>query len=111
MNEGGKWEYRSGTLEEAMYWNEYIENRDYFNKEPYGMYSRGDNPIQIIHNNNAPNNKRILVVKHSFADVTMPFLALACEEINVVDLRHAGRPLNLYEYIGEYNPDLVMFLW
>jgi hypothetical protein len=115
LQENGEWEYRSGTLEEAMYWENRIAYRDYFahNPEidPYSMYSDGDNPIQMTYNANALNNKKILIVKHSFADVVIPFLALAYRELNVVDLRHEGRPLNLYSYIEDYNPDLVLFIW
>jgi hypothetical protein len=94
-----------------MYWAGHVEEIDYFGDNPYTMYLNGDHPIQIIRNNNAIDDKKILVVKHSFADVTMPFLSLAVKEINIVDLRHAGRPENLYDYIDEYNPDLVLFLW
>jgi hypothetical protein len=32
-------------------------------------------------------------------------------ELNVVDLRKDGHPLNLYSYIEDYNPDLVLFIW
>jgi hypothetical protein len=104
-------EYRTGGFEQVMYWAEHVEEIDYFGDNPYAMYLNGDHPIQIIRNNNAIDDKKILVVKHSFADVTMPILSLAVKEINIVDLRLAGRPENLYDYIDEYNPDLVLFLW
>jgi hypothetical protein len=115
LHVSGDWEYRSGSLEEAMYWKEWIAYRDYFSHNPkihpYSMYSNGDNPIQITYNASSLNNKKILIVKHSFADVMIPFMALTYRELNVVDLRYDGRPLNLYSYIDDYSPDLVLFIW
>ncbi|MDR1642665.1 MAG: hypothetical protein LBT59_23495 [Clostridiales bacterium] len=40
------------------------------------MYAGGDNPIQLIRNNNAPNNKRIMIIKRSFANVVIPVASL-----------------------------------
>ncbi len=110
----GEWECRSGTLENAMYGDNQSDTFDCFSDIkilPYSMYSNGNNPIQVIRNNKAKNDKKIIVVRHSFANVTMPFLSLAFREINVVDLRAPNRPDNLYSYIEEYQPDFVLFLW
>jgi hypothetical protein len=115
LQESGEWEYRSGTLEDAMYWKNHIAYRDYFNHNseiiPYAMYSDENNSIQTTYNASSLNDKRILIVKQSFANVMIPFLALSYRELNVVDLRQEGRPLNLYSYIEDYNPDLVLFIW
>jgi hypothetical protein len=54
---------------------------------------------------------KILTVKYSFDNVLISFMALTYRELNVVDLRCEGRPLNLYSYIEDYNPDLVLFIW
>jgi hypothetical protein len=105
------WEYRTGTLKETAYETKWIEKRDYFELSPYSMYSNGDNAIQIIRNNNAVNDKKILVVRKSFACVVTPFLALSAKESRTIDLRPANRIPNLYDYIDEYNPDLVLFMW
>jgi hypothetical protein len=115
LQEDGEWEFRTGTLEEAMYWENHIAYRDYFAHNPdivpYSMYSGGSKSIQTTYNINSLNDKRILIIRHSFANVMLPFLALSYRELNVVDLRHEGRPLNLYSYIEDYNPDLVLFIW
>ncbi|MDR1640142.1 MAG: hypothetical protein LBT59_10640 [Clostridiales bacterium] len=111
LYDSGEWEHKSGTLEEALYWSERVKKKDYFSGTPYAMYAGGDNPIQLIRNNNAPNSMRVMLIKHSYADVAIPFLSLAFSDLCVLDLRHTGRPDNLYDYIDEYGPDLVLFLW
>ncbi|MDR1640657.1 MAG: hypothetical protein LBT59_13255 [Clostridiales bacterium] len=105
------WERKEGTFEEAFYWPKLAEKKGYFDGNVWGMYARGDNPLQFLRNNNAPNDKKIVVIKHSFACVVTPFLSLACKELCVIDLRAAGRPENLYKYMEDYDPDLVLILW
>jgi hypothetical protein len=95
-------------LEETAYETKWIEKRDYF--DPYSIYSNGNNAVQIIRNNNAVNDKKILVVRKSFACVVTPFLALSAKESRTIDLRPINRVPNLYDYIDEYNPDLVLIL-
>jgi hypothetical protein len=68
------WERRSGTLEEALYWSEKTKEKNFFSGDPYGMYPGGV-PIQLIHNNTAPNIKRVMLIKQSFANVAIPFMS------------------------------------
>lgn len=107
----GVWQNRTGSFEQVMLWKENIDSIDYFNKSPYATYLNGDYPIMIFKNNMADNDRKILIVKHSYANVTMPYLALLYKEITAVDLRRRGRPENLYEFIEENEPDLVLFMW
>jgi len=102
------WEYRGGTLEDCLYWYSKISEKDYFNTNPYALYSGSDPGIQIIRNLNAQNEIKLLVIRQSFACVVTPFLSLAVRELRAVDLRYAN--IDITEYIEEYQPDLVLFL-
>jgi len=107
----GSWEYRSGTLEDALYWYEYAAKRDLYGASPYSLYSGGDFAVQIIRNLSGGNGKKLLIIRHSFACVVSPFLSLAYGETRTLDLRPSNSVTDLHAYFDEYQPDAVLFLW
>jgi hypothetical protein len=106
-----KWDNRAGTLEDALYFHERVIKRDLYNSDPYQMYSGGNKAIQKIYNNLAINDKKILVIKDSFADAVTPFLSLTCRELHRLDLRVANRIPSVDAYIDEFAPDLVVIIY
>lgn len=100
----------NGNFEQTMIVKENIENKDYYNLNPYAAYSGGDFPLQTVTNNLQTNGKKILLVRDSFACAFSPFLALTCSELYITDRR--WNTLNtLYELIETYEPDIVIFLY
>lgn len=94
---------------EIMYDMESINEKDYYQKNPYGAYNYGDRGYISIENHLSPNNKRILIVKDSFANCVSPFLALECQQMDIIDLRHFSGSIR--RFILVTHPDIVIILY
>ena len=101
---------KSGDFENTMFQNNHIEVKDYFGRNPYAVYTGGDFPLQIMKNHKCDNDKKILLIRNSFACTFAPFMALDCEELHILDLRHYEDG-TVKEYIEQINPDIVMILY
>jgi hypothetical protein len=86
-----------------------VEQKDLWNNNPYAMYTGGDYPLNIIKNNTI-KDKKILLLRDSFGCAFAPFLSMACNELDIIDLRYYNSE-NLKEYISKTNPDIVLFLY
>lgn len=106
---------RKGKFEDTVLYMEHIAEKDFYGKSPYCVYSGGDFRLQIIKNNNNVNGKKVLLIRDSYACVIAPFLALNTSELHITDMRDissfVGKKVNVYEYIKEINPDIVMVLY
>lgn len=99
-----------GDFEKTMILTEHIQPRDYFNKNPYAVYTGGDFPLQIVTNHKSPNDKKIVLIRNSFACAFSPFLALNCQELHIIDLRHY-KDGTTAQYIEKVNPDMIMIMY
>lgn len=88
----------------SLYDYEKISERD-----KYGIFLRGNNPLTVIKNKNLNNNKKILVIKDSYANSFVPFLTANYEEIHVVDLRSFLS--SVAQYTEENSIDDVLVLY
>ncbi len=106
---------RSGDFTQTVMYIEYVQQKDYYNLNPYATYSGGDFRLQIIKNELNPNGEKILLIRDSFACALTPFLALNTSELHVVDIRDfdyfVGEKINVYEYIKTEKPDYVVVLY
>ena len=102
---------RKGNFYDTIFERQYVEDKklskDYFNNDPYCLYTGVDRRIETIINYNSLNNKKILVVKDSFGRVSIPFLSLAYHEVESLDLRKFTDE-TLKEYLEKNNFDLVI---
>lgn len=105
---GGK-DYRKGNFENVMIKKERIENKDYFNINTYTSYIGGDYKLNIIDNNNADNNKKILLLRDSFSCTMAPYLSLSCKQLTTIDIRYYKG--NLIDYIDKNKPDIVLLAY
>ena len=78
-------------------------------RDKYALFLYGNNPLTIIKNNAIKNDKKILVIKDSFANSLIPFLTQNYEEIHVVDLRSFSSKLS--EYLDENTFDNILILY
>lgn len=104
---------RTGSFEETALYLENIQQKDYYNLNPYAAYSGGDFRLQILKNNLNPEGKKIVILRDSFACAVTPFLALNAGEVHCVDVRWMlpTEEINVYEYIAEIQPDYVLVLY
>jgi len=106
---------KTGALEDTVYEKYRIEEKALHTQNPYATYSGGDFPEQVIINKKATNNKKIVIVRDSFACTVTPFLALNVAETRILDLRkglHGNSVIkSVSEYAKKHNADYVMVLY
>ena len=79
----------------------------------YAAYLNGDQPLIILSNKSKDidySDKKVLVVKDSFANVVNPFLALNFEELQIMDVRHY-KLATLTQYVKNNDFDIVIFIY
>ena len=100
---------RTGPFEESLLFPERIEEKDFFNGNPYTLYAGGDYPMARIYNELSPDRPRIMLLRDSYACVLTPFLALDCGELITIDLRYFHD--DLLTYVDWLEPDLVIVMY
>jgi len=99
-----------GEFEKVFTYPEYLENDELDRKmSTYYTYSEGTKAEVKISNLKAYNNKKILILKDSFADPIYPFISLNFKETRVIDVRRF-RAIRLYSYIEKFEPDVILFI-
>ena len=68
----------------------------------------GDYPIAVIENLNASCDKSVLVIKDSYANAVLPFLALTTRKVTMIDPRYFDGSIK--DYIKNNKPDVVLLL-
>ena len=74
----------------------------------YSTFIGGDNPYTIITNASVPDGKKCLVVKESFGNAFVPFVAADFSEVHVVDYRYWRGNVN--NFAKEHGIDVVLFI-
>ncbi|MDR2070922.1 MAG: hypothetical protein LBP81_05865 [Treponema sp.] len=87
----------------------WLDTQDYYRLSPYGAYMYGDRQVIMVHNFLAPEGKKILLIKDSFADVVSPFLSTGTADLHILDLRHFNGSIR--SYIEKNKPDMVMVMY
>lgn len=77
-------------------------------KDKYLLYFGGNYPVVRI-STTSPNDKRLLVIKDSYANAFTPFLIQDYSEIIMVDLRYYQSNIN--QLVSDYNITDVLFLY
>lgn len=85
----------------------YIDTRDYFGANAYWVYIGGEYALVQHRNAAAPVDKKLLIVKDSFALPLQAYLSTVFSEIDAVDLR-AYKDGTLADYIRDTAPDMVL---
>ncbi len=100
-------EYYNGDYSDANIRDIYINECDYFGLNAYCVYVGGDYPLVQHRNNNAPVEKKVLIVKDSFVLPLQTYFSTVFKEVDVIDMRHytAG---TLDEFIMDSKPDIVI---
>lgn len=77
--------------------------------DKYVAFLGGDQPyMAIVNQGNARRNKKILVIKESFGNVFVPFLAPDYREVHVADIRTF--PFGLVSFVRDHGIDEVLFI-
>lgn len=86
-----------------------LYDRSYLDtKDKYGMFLSENNPIVTV-KTNVDNEKKLLVIKDSYANSFVPFLSEHYSEITILDLRYIGITSENIVNINDFNQ--VLFLY
>ncbi len=91
----------TGTFSETLY-----DGRD-----TYMGYFNGGNTEIRVNNNIATNQLKCMVVGTSNARPASAFLSTYFNELRFIDTQGGRFSQNLYTYIDNYNPDVVLFMY
>ena len=102
----------TGDFYQTMYDEEMLLTYDLYGQSTYESILGGNRPLTRITNNSNPDGLKILLIHDSYSTAVMPFLALSCGEIHMIDVRdHAGNYTgNLDAYREETQPDIVIVM-
>lgn len=92
-----------------IYNKEAMEGEDLYARDPYHAYCYGDRALIRFENETAREDKKVLLIHDSFADVVQPFLALGLQSFEAMDLRYFNGSLETY--IRQHQPDLVIVMY
>lgn len=81
------------NVRDDLFWSEYLEQKD-----KYSTFLGGNHSVDVIRNS-AVEEGKLLVIKDSYANCMLPFLAQHFAEIHVVDLRYFNQ--DIYQYIKD----------
>lgn len=86
-----------------------IFNEDYLNgKDKYSYFLNGSNS-KVVVKTNVKNNKRLLIIKDSYAHIMAQFLCQNYNEVHFLDPRYTK--FDYSEYIKENNITDILFLY
>ena len=86
-----------------------VEPKDYYGKDSYAAYIYENNPLVRMENFSRKNGKRLLIIKDSFSNCVIPFIALEVQHVDVLDLRYfTGSVRNFADTV---KPDVVLVMY
>lgn len=74
----------------------------------YSTFIAGDNPYTKITNATTDNPKKCLVIKESFGNAFVPFVAADFSEVHVIDYRYWSGSIS--QFVRNNNIDVVLFI-
>ncbi|MBR5273289.1 MAG: hypothetical protein IKU25_07880 [Clostridia bacterium] len=105
--------YRTGTFEQTLLFEKENISGSLYDDFCYAASLNGDFGLLKLTNNLDTSGKKVMIIKDSFANPVITFLAPNVSEITVVDMRllkgETGKTLR--EVIEESNPDTVIMLY
>lgn len=102
---------KSGDFSEALIYNELLPNKGEICIDAYTSYLGYGNSEKIIINNLIKNDYKLLVIGDSFSRPYTAFMSLYFKETRNIDTQKGRFDRNVYNYINEYKPDLVIMLY
>lgn len=100
---------KTGSVDETLYWYERLDEDSLYDGNKYEFYGYSDQTLISIHNNRKSDGKHLLVLKESYANCMIPYLAADIEQVDVIDLRLFSGSIR--EYIRDTDPDTVLMLY
>ena len=97
-----------GTFEETIVKYHLLNTEDIFTNR-YAAYWGADFPEVIVENHLADKDFKVLILKDSFGLPFSAFLSTMVSETRLLDTRYYDG--DVAQYVKEYNPDLVLYVY
>lgn len=94
--------YDMGKKDLGFYFDKYLETKD-----KYSYFLDGNHGLVEVVNEDIDNDERILIIKDSYANCFVPFIAENYKEVDVIDLRYFNMKMSYF--IKDY--DRIIFLY
>lgn len=78
----------------GIYWEQYLTQKD-----KYSTFLGGNHSVDVVRNSEIKDDKKLLIIKDSYVNSLVPFLAQNFSEIHIIDLRYYNQ--DIYQYIKE----------
>ncbi len=101
---------KQGEFKDSLIYKSMMESKDGYSIDSYASYLGYGNTEKRIVNNKAANNYKVLVIGDSFSRPLTSFLSLCFKETRNIDTQKGRFNKNVYDYITEYKPDMVIVL-
>lgn len=98
-----------GTFEEAIVKHNLLKKPEDLFTNRYAAYFGADFPEVEVENHLAPNDMKVLILKDSFGLPFSAFLSTMVKGVRLLDTRYYSGDVN--EYIKDYKPDLVLYVY
>lgn len=110
-SKGKKLVHNKGKFEEALIDTEILYDDTYINKYNAFIYGDKVKAESIIINNNAENNKKLLVISNSYARSLVPYISQCFYETRFIDPQKERFKGDVLEYVEKYEPDMIITLY
>lgn len=101
--------YREGTFEEVFLFEERLTGDNIYETAQYDIYMGKDYGVCSLKCDNAPCDQKILIIKDSYSRPIMAFMGATYSQVDAIDMRYFSG--NVYEYIEETKPDMVVVVY
>lgn len=99
---------KNGQFKEALLEQPILNDAEYHNK--YNAFLNNSAIENRIVNHISENEKKVLLVAHSYGRPLLQYLSLCFGEVRMLDPQAGRFDGDYLSYIEEYNPDIVLFL-
>ncbi|MCM1489011.1 MAG: DHHW family protein [Firmicutes bacterium] len=100
-NSTGKIKYKEY---DSMYFRDFLEVKD-----KYSSFLGQNSPLVTIENPAAKSEKRLLVIKDSYAHSLVPFLSKEYQKVTMIDLRYINTDFQTMAPLSDYDQLLFMY--
>lgn len=108
INKSNSSSVAEGSFKEAIVKENLLNPTDIFTNR-YAAYFGADFPEVIIQNHSSENDMKVLIFKDSFGLPFSAFLSTMVGETRMLDTRYYNGDIE--EYVKEYQPDLVLYVY